>query len=652
MLVNAPLRSVVVAVCLGVTWIAPAQTAAQTFALEPASASLATIPASAANLLTLGAAPGPGPIAAPVVARTAASLNLLPGDVIDAISYFDDGALGDTLYFTVERGAVGIAGPFTPDVFSEASAVPPGAESDASGDIFSTADPACGIGPGVNTQVLDGDGSAPLAPLTCYGGYGLGLTETLAAPPPRNDRIADFDWGLPGRGFVFPTVLSLAPGSPSLTPGTNPLLPAGAEPGDLLVVTPGPPAAVFVLASAASLGLVSGGPGCAPPACDDVDAIALGHSTVFSLAAGSPTLAAASLSAADVLQPGTPPTVAVDHADLGLDAADDVKGLELVANPCPAVPGSAADGDGDGVADACDNCPLRFNPAQEDLDGDGAGDACDPCTDVDGDGFGNPGFSANTCGADNCPFEPNPTQADSDGDGFGDACDNCPTAANPTQSDGDFDGSGDACDACSGFSDAADADGDGLPDACDRCTSGVDTVKAKLAFLKLNLPGAAKVNVKGTLPFPGALPIAPLDVAATGMRVEIVDLGADATVVDHTIPGGAFGTHCTASDGWLENALHTLHRYRNKSGMVPPACTAGSAEGILKAKAQDRSSNGGGATFLALGKGGTYAPIVGPLRLTVVLGDATAAAAGQCGQHVFAAADCTISATKVKCKQR
>jgi len=78
------------------------------------------------------------------------------------------------------------------------------------------------------------------------------------------------------------------------------------------------------------------------------------------------------------------------------------------------------DEDGDGVADACDNCPPELalsrgvavisfaNPFQRDPDGDGLGNACD-----------------------NCPAVYNPDQADTDvdefgnefSDGLGDACD-------------------------------------------------------------------------------------------------------------------------------------------------------------------------------------------------------------------------------------
>ncbi|MFM7144033.1 MAG: di-heme oxidoredictase family protein [Alphaproteobacteria bacterium] len=107
-------------------------------------------------------------------------------------------------------------------------------------------------------------------------------------------------------------------------------------------------------------------------------------------------------------------------------------------------------------------------PSVPDADGDGIPNLFDECTDTDGDGFGNPQFSWNTCPPDVCPFVADPDQLDGDGDGIGEACDNCPAVASPDQTDTDGDGIGDACDTCTDV----DADGFGLPgEACpaDNC---------------------------------------------------------------------------------------------------------------------------------------------------------------------------------------
>jgi hypothetical protein len=76
--------------------------------------------------------------------------------------------------------------------------------------------------------------------------------------------------------------------------------------------------------------------------------------------------------------------------------------------------------DGDGVADAEDNCAMTPNEDQRDVDDDGRGDACDEddATDEDADGV--------SAVDDNCPDVANEDQLDADQDGIGDACDACP----------------------------------------------------------------------------------------------------------------------------------------------------------------------------------------------------------------------------------
>lgn len=105
----------------------------------------------------------------------------------------------------------------------------------------------------------------------------------------------------------------------------------------------------------------------------------------------------------------------------------DEDGIPDLSDNCPFIPNPLQeDDDLDDVGNVCDNCPDNFNPDQDDADGDAIGDSCDTCTDMDNDGFGDPGYPANTCEVDNCPTIANPGQDDLDDDGIGDLCDNCP----------------------------------------------------------------------------------------------------------------------------------------------------------------------------------------------------------------------------------
>jgi len=115
------------------------------------------------------------------------------------------------------------------------------------------------------------------------------------------------------------------------------------------------------------------------------------------------------------------------------------------------------DGDGDGVMNRFDVCPLQI---ENDFDQD------------------------RRC-MDNCPTVANFSQANGDLDPWGDACDNCPGTPGP-QSDSDGDGEGDVCDACD-FDRDNDADGDGVCGDLDICPS------------LYNPQQANPINLSGTL---------------------------------------------------------------------------------------------------------------------------------------------------------
>lgn len=86
---------------------------------------------------------------------------------------------------------------------------------------------------------------------------------------------------------------------------------------------------------------------------------------------------------------------------------------------------AVVDGDGDGVADALDNCPVTANADQADDDHDGIGNACEANGAPDADGDGRPDT------ADNCLTVWNVNQADDDHDSIGNVCDPTPRGPPP-----------------------------------------------------------------------------------------------------------------------------------------------------------------------------------------------------------------------------
>jgi subtilisin family serine protease len=172
----------------------------------------------------------------------------------------------------------------------------------------------------------------------------------------------------------------------------------------------------------------------------------------------------AGLAVAQALAAGAPPIDA--DGDGVADAIDECEGVNGTAAGCP-------EDDSDGLPNDSDNCPADNNADQANVDGDADGDACDP--DIDNDAQAN--------STDNCPRAINQTQADLDGDGLGDACDddldndtrknasdNCPRNANQNQADLDKDTVGDACD--------PDIDGDNDLNGADNCPVNFNPTQA------------------------------------------------------------------------------------------------------------------------------------------------------------------------------
>jgi hypothetical protein len=187
------------------------------------------------------------------------------------------------------------------------------------------------------------------------------------------------------------------------------------------------------------------------------------------------------------------------------------------------------------------------------------------------------------------------------------------------------------------------------PSGTPLCTDGGALVGVQMTFGRVTSPpGGQSLKVKGSLFFAQGTPVASF---AEGAQVLVEDVGAgsaallEVTAATVPIPSSAAPV-CGPADGWKVTPKTTT--YRNSSGAVDaPACTPGSAAGVRQLKYKPRSSRD--VTFQLNARDATIATPVGPVRLTLVLGDtAGASAAGECG--ISAQLECTAKGTKVVCR--
>jgi hypothetical protein len=253
------------------------------------------------------------------------------------------------------------------------------------------------------------------------------------------------------------------------------------------------------------------------------------------------------------------------------------------------------DGDGDGISDDCDPCPLVSS--QDDADVDCLLDA-----------------------ADNCPLLSNPLQVDGDGDGIGDVCDACPS---------DFDS-------------GEDLDADARPDCLDPCINvgGDRDMHSKSRLRVRHRPGGDLFRLRGDFTLPAGATFPSLDPLTTSFRI-LIERNDHSVVADRSLPTTSFSGAGTA--GWKTNGRGTKWLFRDK--------TAAPDEGVVLVKLSDRSKFGPGQVRVkAKGSGGDYPVTAFDLAIQAVIGFGTPMS-DACAETSFLRVDCKPGPT-VQCQAK
>jgi cysteine-rich repeat protein len=172
------------------------------------------------------------------------------------------------------------------------------------------------------------------------------------------------------------------------------------------------------------------------------------------------------------------------------------------------------------------------------------------------------------------------------------------------------------------------------------CSDAGQILNGQLTLKKVGAPlGDESLSLRGKITDVAVAPGA-YDPSIEG--AEVVLHGTDVLyqlTAPLPIPPGLVGSACDLLDGWKVKgtAPNRTFTYKNVSGALPPACTAGSANGLKNVKFKDRLAIDGTMQVKVKVKNGAIATAPPPpLTATVVLGQSPAAgAAGRCGRVRF-----------------